>query len=338
MQYLHRTVKDFIEQEHVWERIVQTSPAFDPYLSLCKAMVLEAKTWDPTRVLPRHLCNFVQLALRYASAASNNSHGMLIPLLDSLEKIVSARFQPQFDWKHLDAKPEQRHHCLILPWALQLDLDFWVKHLLDHGHPVESREGFSSYLSFTMDPGSFTDVDQELSRNARVLNGRKPVRERCLRLLLDRGASIYRRQGEEPLWKYVCFEIARCCSILVSHRPKAAYKRLSDEEIMNMKNDINHWVDAILILREHGIDISLLCRLIPKSTFARMRHSHGLDLTRLQTVLIVEAQALPGVSNSPRLLRLSKLNDRRKRLRDRRNWALQSRNVKSSGSNGENSV
>ncbi|RSL82872.1 hypothetical protein CEP51_004869, partial [Fusarium floridanum] len=82
--------------------------------------------------------------------------------------IVQASYQTNFGWPYLDPQPGRSNYCILLPWALQLDLDFWVRHLLDEGHPIESREGFNSYLSFTLDPRIFTDVDGQRSSSSGI--------------------------------------------------------------------------------------------------------------------------------------------------------------------------
>ena len=47
-QYLHRTVKDFLEQPEIWDRIVAATGAkFHPYTALYASYLLQLKSLDP---------------------------------------------------------------------------------------------------------------------------------------------------------------------------------------------------------------------------------------------------------------------------------------------------
>lgn len=304
---------------HTWNKIVQASSNFDPYFSLTKAMVLEVKKWDPKRVFERHLRAFVKLALIYASATTDKHHAQLIQLLNCLERILSALFrQGNFDWKHLNSG-QSKTHRLLLPWAIKLDLHFWVQHLLENGQPAEPREGCKSYLSFALDCGAFLEEDLKIPKDSIPSkhfesSNRNPIPNRCLRLLLSYGASPYWRQDEEPLWKYICSEMSKCCW----------------EFIHGESDKFNCLMDAAIIFMEYGADVSSMCRFIPNSVLHELRTLRGtstrgtsikrfMGLLNTDTCIHESSRAL----NSPRLLRLSKVRKSYRRKRERQKLASQ---------------
>ncbi|KAL6711537.1 hypothetical protein ACN47E_004471 [Coniothyrium glycines] len=46
VQYLHRTLKDYLEQPNVWAEMCSAAPAFDPHLPLFRAYTLQLKSLD----------------------------------------------------------------------------------------------------------------------------------------------------------------------------------------------------------------------------------------------------------------------------------------------------
>lgn len=308
IRFLHRTVKDFIESWQIWDEIVKTSPDFDPYLHLCKAMVLQVKTWDTTMLPERHLRAFVKMGLVYASESTKRSHKTLIPLLDCLEScvyIMSTKLK--VTWNHLEPRPLPGHR-ILLPWAIELDLSFWVQHLLDKGQPIESRAGLKSYLSFAIDQATIRDGDENndylrthIPPRSHILSYLTPIRKRCLKLLLERGISPYRRQDDEPFWKTLCFRIAQSCS-----DSNGEYYKL------------DYLLDVADIIKNYGADISLLGRVISWSEVCRLRHMKDSTKLRLCELLSVQSVDQYQPSHSHRLYRLARIRNNRRRFKDRR--------------------
>jgi len=94
VQYLHRTVKDFIEKPDTWLWLTgQSWSSFDPEVSLCKANLLEAKMMVPENhyevVKINHIASCIERAFRYASAIEPRSYSTLNPLLGEIQKLMT---------------------------------------------------------------------------------------------------------------------------------------------------------------------------------------------------------------------------------------------------------
>jgi len=268
VQYLHRTVKDFIEQKDTWNALTQSTPAFDPYVSLYKALVLEVKAFDFAALTVDNLREFVYKAMLYASVARPAGHPNLDLLLDSLNRFVSSLLKRQdiiFD--PLDPRVPDGHSVLF-PIAIQKDLDFWVKDLLDRGHPLPSPKHFKPYISFAIEkktPEFSIGIDYDGKRIDHC-----GVSKRRLRLLLSRGASLYEKQNDLPFWKYARLEVVEICMVLAASSYGDSFRR---------------WMDAIEIMAEYGADIFSMQNLIPDRKLKEIERIRPEEIKRLREVL-----------------------------------------------------
>ena len=172
VQYLHRTVRDFIKSPKA-QKFLQSStePDFDPSIQLCVAYVMDLKAWEgwqePLYILDN--CEELLLAknvfycLKYASGVAQFNEGASIDLLDELRTIIK---RPQYR-KELaqDVKIPKR----FLPTTIarstrrlhQVSLDF--RELLIDGHFTDSID--ESFLCFAVANGAVPYV------RARVKHG-----------------------------------------------------------------------------------------------------------------------------------------------------------------------
>jgi len=95
VQYLHRTVKDFLESPKVWAKITgATQNDFNPNLALCKSFVTQVKTLPSETVSQDDFKMMVKWCLRYAYLVEEGSRGGegigdLIILLDELDRTAT---------------------------------------------------------------------------------------------------------------------------------------------------------------------------------------------------------------------------------------------------------
>lgn len=96
VQYLHRTVKDFIEKPDTWTWPTdQCRPPFDPEISLCKAHLLEAKFMMPENRYevvesnPDLIADCMDQFLQHASLVGPRSYSLLDPLLGEMDKAAT---------------------------------------------------------------------------------------------------------------------------------------------------------------------------------------------------------------------------------------------------------
>ncbi|KAJ2895874.1 hypothetical protein MKZ38_006064 [Zalerion maritima] len=99
VQYLHRTVRDYIKSSRAQEFLhSSTSPNFDPSMQLCLAYIMGVKTWgDPQSgmdSIDHHMKATMIVAcaekcLRQASEVGKENEGAVVGLLDELKTICA---------------------------------------------------------------------------------------------------------------------------------------------------------------------------------------------------------------------------------------------------------
>jgi len=119
VQYLHRTVKDFIEKPDTWAWITgQCQSSFDPQVSLCKANLLEAKFMiHETHAGSSKIHDieiYIERALRHSSSVRPQSYSTLAPLLDQLNILVieTSLASRGLKWKR-DSPTKQRLAAML---------------------------------------------------------------------------------------------------------------------------------------------------------------------------------------------------------------------------------
>jgi hypothetical protein len=127
VQYLHRTVKDFIETPETMAKLQEHD--FDPNLALCKSYVLQVQAFDMGAGRPNELASTIQQALKYAQAIDKSRNSDLHAVLDALNDwmYVAARhnrFRAVSLLKHPPQLPA------LLPTALKQGFDSWISHCL----------------------------------------------------------------------------------------------------------------------------------------------------------------------------------------------------------------
>jgi len=100
VQYLHRTLKDYIEQPRIWTQIRSSAPSFDPHLSLFKAYALQMKGLDyridksseGENSLSPWFNGMVDNAMRSFKLAKSSEWKQLISFFDTLIAIFTRKF------------------------------------------------------------------------------------------------------------------------------------------------------------------------------------------------------------------------------------------------------
>jgi hypothetical protein len=200
VQYLHRTVKDFVQKPEVWREILaMTIVPFDPYMFLCKGYLLEAKTTQLSLTLPKDLWRVITRALGYASKATTDSHASLIPLLDELNRVTTLHSNQLAHGSKKDFPTAISGHAILLPAALQLDLYFWVEELLNRGHPIIREKSEKPYILEALE---FEETKSGLGWLDPESISSVPTFE-SLRLLLERGADPHEKHHGRKVWHHI---------------------------------------------------------------------------------------------------------------------------------------
>jgi hypothetical protein len=104
VQYLHRTVKDYLERPDVWNRILSTTGhSFDPNVSLCRSFIVQIKTLARESLTLENFWNLVLPCMFYAAQAKSSSTRLLTELLDELDRTAG----------QVAAKPTARGQSLL---------------------------------------------------------------------------------------------------------------------------------------------------------------------------------------------------------------------------------
>ena len=95
VQYLHRTVKDFLETPQVWDRIILACPrTYDPYLAMCRSFVAQVKCLDPGSTEAAAFQQTVSRVIFYAQSVQGRleegqSAQSLVSLMDEFDRTAT---------------------------------------------------------------------------------------------------------------------------------------------------------------------------------------------------------------------------------------------------------
>jgi hypothetical protein len=91
IQYLHRTAKDFVQQEEVEKRMVAaTGSNFNPYLALFTSHLFQLKCLDPESMGKAELWDIVTWAIEYAASTEKSvSKTDFVKYIDEIDKTAA---------------------------------------------------------------------------------------------------------------------------------------------------------------------------------------------------------------------------------------------------------
>ncbi|KAG4273757.1 hypothetical protein FPRO04_01398 [Fusarium proliferatum] len=303
VQYLHRTVRDFFSQPQIWSTLSESAPGFDPYLSLCRAFILEIKYLWSVDASTTILQQYINSAMMLASMADVRSRQTLIAHLDAANSIVaSLQKKGSIALIPLDSLRTPQHAALF-PIAIEFDLDFYVEHLLLKGHPVKSRKQFDPYISFGVEkqfPKTWYSGDVLCLKTIEVKDGYYPVSSQTLRLLVKNGATLYEKRNDEPYLKHLRLEFAETCCKVVS---------VIGGDVPLMER----WLEVVELFISLGADPSFFWRILPERKVKELaRLAPDLEVRLREVLKVTDDQPYSdSPANSPRLGALEKLKRRR---------------------------
>jgi hypothetical protein len=208
VQYLHRTVKDFLENSKNWKWLLASRrDTYDPNLALSKSFLAQLKGTHPQTITQTSL---IAQCLFYAKRAENLSCGSLLAILDDLDRTAEG-FSYTHDNRRLLLEGEvenlgsrllfqhfidrRQSYNLKHPWtsdftfspspsfislAVRLYLYEYVRTKIRPGCLVKQENGVWPLLYYAIAPSV---LDKQLSTVDRFPN------KRIVKLLLDNGAD-----------------------------------------------------------------------------------------------------------------------------------------------------
>jgi len=95
LQYLHRTVKDYLEMPETWEWILAANEEpFDPCVALSKSYLLQLKMKQTNEIDHYKIWDLATWSIHYAKQSELNDGPVQIALLDELDRTATALTSP----------------------------------------------------------------------------------------------------------------------------------------------------------------------------------------------------------------------------------------------------
>lgn len=260
VEFLHRTVVDFLRSEEVAKDIEKLStkdePDFDPAVSLCKISLALVKSLELPNGLgetckAKRLNSFFALVdqvMFYAGAAEQRKPSRpQVSVLDELDRSNSRRTSDiGVHWtnRREPAKGLLQEYggSSFLALAIQMNLRLYVAEKLDRDPTLMRSKQNRPFLDYALRPNIITPL---LGNRLQLLDKDQPLDTKMVSLLLDRGAdpnqqiNIYDFQTPWSLFLTKCYE--------------------KHAEIQKQKLVRKAWYDAFVLLLENGADFDRNC-------------------------------------------------------------------------------
>jgi len=236
VQYLHRTVRDFMSRADIWDYIVSgTGKSFDPDAALSAAMLLQIKTtllntYQSAETL-ESFWQYLELCVHHAIQFESRAKDAHISIVMELERVGDIYFKPPTDkvllrqgrgtgsplWYPTEAVMrtglDGELKCFF-DFAFRYPLHSYVEHKLNTGYPMHARTAGHSLLHTAA-----------CARDIKIL-----------KILFDHGAD--------------------------PNDPEAAYGKWSPWHHVlwkssNLADEHEEWADIILLFLDNGSDTGL---------------------------------------------------------------------------------
>ena len=237
VQYLHKTVKDFLESPKVWFQLLEKNAnEYNPHLALCRSFVLQLKCINRAWNDNSSILYFVRRCLQHVcSIQEAGDDGALAPdlvaILDELDCAAT--------------ELAQSPGLTFQDWPRPLHVEFGVRTFLS----LTVRLGFNFYIEQKVNRGCLVVDDTEtwpLLADAITMNETlirhfgcsALVNVKMVNLLLSRGADPNQKCGSETIWQR-----------LLDNMHGRTYPKLEDMDVQ-----IPIWIDIVLLFLQHGAD------------------------------------------------------------------------------------
>ncbi|OCL06397.1 hypothetical protein AOQ84DRAFT_390221 [Glonium stellatum] len=217
VQYLHRTVRDFLYQDVVWVQLLRASNSFDPYLSLCRSYILQIKTSNPKSMPKNRISVLVTICFLYASKLHKSSRKAVVPLFDELERALTnlpkcggqTYTYIHFSQSgiaagyHIVTHTDCDMQMTMMSFAILFGLDSYVQIQLDRGYLAKANARHRSPLLDVFSLGNAAHIWNGGVR--RILDAHQPSPSlSSLELLFKYGANPNQKMSKNcTVWTYL---------------------------------------------------------------------------------------------------------------------------------------
>lgn len=247
VQYMHRTVRDFIEQPNTWQAIIKRTAhtGFSPNQSLLRSCVLQLKIISPGH-LTKNIWRTAEAAMAYAHKSDAETGNPNTALLNELDKTMTRHAADRIDMRfhgHWASSPgnfwvkpaEWQDNFLSL--AVQYGLCGYVSEALGHGDGVLKSKTGRPLLDYAVNP---VPIEQ-----------RYPLAPQMVRLLVSHGAKPNREFIAATPWENAL-----------------AFMMHNNTKIRNSngrEGDILKWLEIFGLLVDAGANVNAVCAVGPVS-------------------------------------------------------------------------
>jgi len=111
VQYLHLTVKEFLEKPEVWSELLSWAPqrAFDSNVACLSGLILRLKKTFVFHGWGRHVAGLLDSAMSFARQAEDSTAQAQTALVEEVDRIACLMFPPERQ-SHWSTDPMGRHH------------------------------------------------------------------------------------------------------------------------------------------------------------------------------------------------------------------------------------
>ncbi len=258
VRYLHRTVRDYLEQPNVWCTItaLTVDSNFDPDISLLKSYLLQIKTYpiedSTSKSLPDKLWRYAALGLEHARQAELHQNPAYIALLDQLDLVMT--------WH-----AERKGTTYIGHWARHYLAEFperplgWGDNILT----LAVEYGLCGYLEYKFRQASTTPFTSAADRPGRPLLDYAISQEpraqrygpdaRVIAVLLAHGARPNVRHNSTTAWENA---LAFAYGLQF---PRAGRYLFDSDRVRPNRGEVLELLDVFAAFVAHGADLNGSC-------------------------------------------------------------------------------
>jgi hypothetical protein len=271
VQYLHRTLEDYIEHPDVWNQICASTTSFSTSVSLFKAFALEIKGLDysfsTSHVDPKELddvlmelqCHIPGLVATVKSICATEgdweSDSFINYALDALNEIFTRMFSEEHSY---DVGKGSLSQPILMALAVRYEVRSWVEELLERGHPTHSSWSGAPFIFISLDvddrytlPGMPLDMgwDRQELANRPSLN--------CLETLLAHGADPADGYLGVSPWDFALTKFVGILTSPASDKLPIG-RNLEGDEFSGYDIDeydgqyLEDWIQVVQIFTNHG--------------------------------------------------------------------------------------